>query len=125
MGDQKRDIAMNKMIKTLERLDRQYRGPERVEPLLDQVKRIYPDNWQDVLMEMRREGTDPDYVSRRKAEVERLTAAFYVEVPVWKRISINETTWVNRRLREWIKQEMASWQDPNEQEADQTPKTPV
>jgi hypothetical protein len=107
IGKSKGDVAMDKMIKFMEKSDRQAQkqGPSnkpKEDPIISQLKQLYPDSWQDELDEMRLEAKNPAYLQAKK-EFKLVAAKAYYNQSRMARdeAGLTENQYVLRQLRLW------------------------
>jgi len=115
IGKSKGDAAMDKMIKFMEKSERQRekQGPiakSTEDPIITQLKQLYPDTWQEELTEMRLEHKFPEYLAAKKAY--RLVAKDnYYKQPRQLRdeAGLSEEQFVRRELRKWKTENRAKY----------------
>jgi hypothetical protein len=113
IGKSKGDAAMDKMEKFMERSERerQRRGPEKVEPnpIIRQLKEIYPDTWQLEWDEMKYESRYPEYL-KAKREYRETARLQYYAMARRDRENIDEHDYVRREVNRWKAEWRASHQ---------------
>jgi hypothetical protein len=102
-GESPQDRAGNKMDKQLAKLAR-HAKKQKAETIVDQIKRLYPENWRVVLSEMIKEDSDPEYKKRKEAARVDYTRRYYIEVPPYQRVNgfDGERAWVAKKMMQWI-----------------------
>ena len=106
IGESKSDKAMNKMIKHLEKSDRQSaKAPRRKEDdsLLAQLKETYGSRWREELAEMELEHKSPRYLADKKSAREALVAEF-ARIPRGEKLrnGMVQEDYVTKKLDLWI-----------------------
>lgn len=97
-GTDPREIADARMDKQLSRS-----GALKMAPtLLEQIKAQHPDNWREVIAEMRYEHNHPEYVTAKAEARKRFERAYFDEVPAFDRGRVSQEDFVKRRMRSWI-----------------------
>ena len=106
IGESKSDKAMNKMIKHLEKSDRQSaKAPRRKEDdsLLAQLKETYGSRWREELAEMELEHKNPRYLADKNSAREALVAEF-ARIPRGEKLrnGMVQEDYVTKKLDLWI-----------------------
>lgn len=98
-GESSRDKAGNKMDKIMARSRGTAQTNETIE---DQVKRLHPDNWRGVLVEMEREFLHPEYGVGKVAAEAAARREYNETVPRYERTDTGLRAHIGKRVREWI-----------------------
>jgi hypothetical protein len=107
IGESGSDRAMNKMIKHLEKSDRQNEKngpkPKNTDNLIvQQLKELYPDTWQEELDEMTLEHKNPQYLADKKVAKEEGRTAYYSQSRGERdRAGISEGQFIRRYINQW------------------------
>ena len=107
IGKSKGDAAMDKMIKFMEKSERQRekQGPQAKstdDPITAQMKQLYPDTWQDEIAEMRLEHNNPAYLAAKNAFKQEAANAYYAQSRMARdEAGLTENQYVLRQLRLW------------------------
>jgi len=114
IGESGSDRAMNKMIKHLEKSDRQRQreGGRKKEDnsIVAQLKQLYPDDWQEILDEMTLEARNPQYLVDKNAAKELGKQAFYNQPRAERdRNGLTEGQFVNRYINQWKRDNMQKY----------------
>ena len=106
IGESGANRAMDKMIKHMERSDRQAKknGPKAKEDnsIVAQLKAIYPDTWQEELDEMLLEHNSPEYLKAKQTAAEEGRSAYYNQSRAARDTAgLTEQQFINRYVRQW------------------------
>lgn len=115
IGESGSDRAMNKMIKHLEKSDRQIQkqgGRKREDDsIVAQLKEIYGERWQEELEEMTLEYHNPEYLKAKNAAADAGKAAYYaLSRRDRDNAGLTEIQYVQRYVRQWKSDNRASFQ---------------
>lgn len=104
IGKSKGDAAMDKMIKHMERSarDAERRGPEKREPnpIIRQLKELYPTTWELEYEEMKLEARHPEYLNEKRAAREKAKADYY-NMPRRERENETEYEYCRKAVNKW------------------------
>ena len=107
IGESGANRAMDKMIKHMERSDRQAQknGPKEKSKdniFVQQLKELYPDTWQEELDEMTLEHRNPEYLVAKNAAKEEGRREYYNQSRATRdSAGLTEQQFVNRYIRQW------------------------
>lgn len=106
IGESGANRAMDKMIKHMERSERQEKknGPKAKEDnsIVAQLKAIYPDTWQEELDEMTLEHNNPEYLKAKQAAQEKGRTEFYNQSRAARdNAGLTENQYIQRYVRQW------------------------
>jgi hypothetical protein len=104
-GTDPRDVAADLMDKHIARSNRNG-GLKMAPTLLEQIKMYHPDNWKEVIHEMRYEHDHPEYVTAKNAARLRFETDYFSEVPAFDRGRITQKDFVSRKLAIWKNENM-------------------
>lgn len=115
IGKSKGDAAMDKMIKFMEKSERQRekQGPSnkpKEDPIISQLKELYPDTWQFELDEMRLEANNPAYLQAKNEFKKEAAKAYYAQPRQLRdEAGLTENQYVLRQLRLWKSENRAKY----------------
>ena len=106
IGESGSDRAMNKMIKHLEKSDRQTQkqgGRKREDnSIIAQLKEVYGERWEEELDEMTLESRNPEYLKAKNAAADAGKAAYYAQSRRDRdNANLTEGQFVRRYLTQW------------------------
>ena len=106
IGESGADRAMNKMIKHLEKSDRQTEkngGHKREDnSIIAQLKAIYGERWEEELDEMTREHQNPEYLKAKNEAADAGYKAYYAQTRRDRDNSnLTEAQFVRRYVNQW------------------------
>ncbi len=106
IGESGSDRAMNKMIKHLEKSDRQTEkqgGRKREDnSIIAQLKAIYGERWEEEFDEMTLEHQNPEYLKAKNAAADAGKAAYYAQSRNARDSSgLTEAQFVRRYVNQW------------------------
>lgn len=97
-GDLQRDKAFNKMAKLLERSRGNHDKPETI---VEQLKRVYGEEWRNELEEMSLESSHPTYRADKEKATRDIERDYELTVPRWDRTNENRSRWMRKGLNKW------------------------
>ena len=107
IGESRGERAENKMIKHIERSDRNTERADEIpifksNPIVDQLKATYGKDWEYELKEIRRENADPDYKAA-KAKIRQDAKKAYLGMTRRDRdlLGISEAVWITKAITNW------------------------
>ena len=74
---------------------------ERPESIVDQLKRVYGDEWKNELQEMALETSHPTYKADKEKAYRDIERDYELAVPRWDRTDENRARWMRRELNKW------------------------
>jgi len=104
IGKSKGDAAMDKMEKFMERSarERERRPQEKREPnpIIRQLKELYPNSWEQELEEMKLEARYPEYLNEKTAARAQAKLDYYNQ-PRRERENETEQDYVRKTMNKW------------------------
>ena len=104
IGKSKGDVAMDKMIKHMERSAREQerKGPQPKQDnsIVAQLKALYPETWKDEFDEMILEQKYPEYLSAKRAARAKAKEDYYAQ-PRRDRQEETEHEYVRKAVNKW------------------------
>ena len=115
IGESGANRAMDKMIKHMERSDRQAKknGPKAKEDnsIVAQLKALYPETWQEELDEMTLEHKNPEYLKAKNSAADAGKAAYYAQSRRDRdNANLTEGQFVRRYVNQWKAENRSKFQ---------------
>lgn len=106
IGESKADRAINKMIKFMEKSDRQNANAQidskDENAIVAQLKAIYPESWREELREIQLEAKYPEYLGAKRKAREQAREEFAGLSRVEReKIGLGESQYISRYIARW------------------------